>query len=190
MIMDSRQSDSQPPRRPNSLPTNHRIRRFQTRGERNRSPPPSQTGYGNEEEGPYEIPYLYVGGSIDNLEKRLMNCTEKLVSLKKMHDEIEQETELLLRAVKFHNAKEKTQSNCAVCLDELSKSDIGLLPLCIHVFHVSCMRTWFTTSFTCPTCRQDAHNKDMRRVTPEQAKMFEDLSTTEKFKLVHLLQVK
>ena len=188
--MDSHRENSQRPTRPNSLPLNRRTRRFPTRRDRSHSPPPSQSVYREEQEGLYEIPYLYVSGSIDNLEKRLMNCTEKLVSIRKLHDELDQETDLLLRAVKFCNANEKTQSNCAVCLDELSKSDIGVLPFCVHVFHVNCMRTWFTTSLTCPTCRQDAHNKDMRRVSPEQAKMFEDLSTSDRFKLVQLLQVK
>lgn len=185
--MDSQEEGGQQPRRPNSLFRNNRPRRFDFRRQRNHSPPPSHS---LSQENAYEVPYLYVAGSIDNLERKLMNCTEKLVSVIKLQKEIEQETDLLYKAIKLVHSKEKTESNCAVCIDELSKNDIAVLPRCAHLFHVSCLRSWFATSLSCPTCRQDAHNQDMRRVLPEQAKMFEDLSTSDRLKLVQLLQVK
>ena len=171
--------------RPDSLPL--RIRRLQLRRERNHSPPPTPSIW--EAEVSFEVPYLYVSASVENLEKRLMDCTEKLVRVRKLHEEIEQETELLTKAIKFVHASVATESNCSVCLEELQKSDIAVLSNCCHIFHVSCLRTWFATSLTCPSCRQSAKNKDMRRVSPEQAKMFEDLARNERLKLVQLLAV-
>ena len=188
--MDSQQQRGQQPRRPTSLIRNNRPRRFDFRRQTNHSPPPTHS-HSPEivNEVPYEVPYLYVEGSIDNLERKLMNCTEKMVALMKLQKEIEQETDLLHKAIKLVQSKEQTESNCAICIDELSKNDIAILPQCAHIFHVSCLRSWFATSFSCPTCRQEAHNLDMKRVLPEQAKMFEDLSTSDRLKLVQLLQV-
>lgn len=45
-------------------------------------------------------------------------------------------------------------SDCAVCLGEFEEGDwIKHLPNCSHVFHVSCIDTWFQTHSSCPLCR-------------------------------------
>ncbi|XP_051134145.1 RING-H2 finger protein ATL16-like [Andrographis paniculata] len=52
--------------------------------------------------------------------------------------------------------KEKGEefSECAVCLGQFEDEDwIKHLPACSHVFHVSCIDTWFQTHASCPLCR-------------------------------------
>jgi len=187
--MDSNDENTRRSTRPNSHSSNGRFRRLRLNRTSHHSPPPTPQPYAFEEGIVYEIPYLYVPASIDNLEKKLDDCAAKLVSLRRTHNEIEQEMELVTKAIKFYNANEKTESNCTICLEELTKSDIAVLPNCCHVFHVGCLRTWFASSLSCPTCRHRALNTEMRRVSAEQAKMFEDLSVNDRLKLVEILQV-
>ncbi|PIN23967.1 hypothetical protein CDL12_03312 [Handroanthus impetiginosus] len=43
---------------------------------------------------------------------------------------------------------------CAVCLGEFEEGEwVKHLPNCSHVFHVSCIDTWFQTHSSCPLCR-------------------------------------
>ncbi|KAL1558641.1 RING-H2 finger protein ATL16-like [Salvia divinorum] len=45
-------------------------------------------------------------------------------------------------------------SVCAVCLGEFEQEEwVKHLPVCSHVFHVSCIDTWFQTHSSCPLCR-------------------------------------
>jgi hypothetical protein len=45
---------------------------------------------------------------------------------------------------------------CAICLDDINEGDeVRDLP-CSHVFHSSCVDSWFLTRHkSCPTCRRD-----------------------------------
>jgi len=44
--------------------------------------------------------------------------------------------------------------NCAICQDSASEDGVHLRG-CGHVYHRSCIRTWFQTSVRCPVCRRD-----------------------------------
>ncbi|CAK9168915.1 unnamed protein product [Ilex paraguariensis] len=62
---------------------------------------------------------------------------------------------------KKKNAEELCQSNtdCAICLGEFDESEwIKHLPNCSHVFHVSCIDTWFQTHSSCPLCRSHIYD--------------------------------
>ena len=43
---------------------------------------------------------------------------------------------------------------CSICQDDIS-SDGTRLRVCQHVFHRSCIQTWFGASVRCPICRRD-----------------------------------
>ncbi|GKA93353.1 RING-H2 finger protein ATL8-like protein [Tanacetum coccineum] len=49
----------------------------------------------------------------------------------------------------------KVSDCCAICLTEFEDGDeIRVLPTCKHVFHVTCIDTWFGSHSSCPSCRQ------------------------------------
>lgn len=49
---------------------------------------------------------------------------------------------------------QETRTECAVCLGEFEEEEwVKHLPICSHVFHVSCIDTWFQTHSSCPLCR-------------------------------------
>lgn len=57
--------------------------------------------------------------------------------------------------------------DCAVCLGEFEDGDwLKHLPNCSHVFHVSCIDTWFQTHSSCPLCRSFVYyNPNMNQNT-------------------------
>ncbi|KAI5063717.1 hypothetical protein GOP47_0022264 [Adiantum capillus-veneris] len=49
-----------------------------------------------------------------------------------------------------------TTPQCPICLVDFGDTErIRVLPICQHVFHVSCVDTWLVKSSSCPTCRGD-----------------------------------
>lgn len=55
---------------------------------------------------------------------------------------------------KGNHESSPSSSDCAVCLGEFEDGEwIKHLPNCSHVFHVSCIDTWFQTHSSCPLCR-------------------------------------
>ncbi|KAI4334486.1 hypothetical protein L6164_019172 [Bauhinia variegata] len=60
----------------------------------------------------------------------------------------------------FKKSDEEKASNtdCAICLGEFEEGEwLKHLPNCNHVFHVSCIDTWFRSHSNCPLCRSHAH---------------------------------
>ncbi|KAL7115603.1 hypothetical protein ACP275_04G192400 [Erythranthe tilingii] len=52
------------------------------------------------------------------------------------------------------NNNNNSAAECAVCLGEFEEEEwVKHLPNCAHVFHVSCIDTWFQTHASCPLCR-------------------------------------
>ena len=47
-----------------------------------------------------------------------------------------------------------SQQTCSICQDSIS-SDGARLRVCRHVYHRSCIQTWFGASVRCPVCRRD-----------------------------------
>ncbi|KAL3530694.1 hypothetical protein ACH5RR_010016 [Cinchona calisaya] len=57
------------------------------------------------------------------------------------------------------NEEGNTNTDCAVCLGEFEEGEwLKHLPHCSHVFHVSCIDTWFQTHSSCPLCRSYIFN--------------------------------
>lgn len=48
----------------------------------------------------------------------------------------------------------ESSSNCAICQEPISSGG-ARIRYCNHVYHRSCLTTWFLTSVRCPVCRHD-----------------------------------
>lgn len=44
---------------------------------------------------------------------------------------------------------------CIICREEMTGNGTSKKLPCNHIFHVSCLRSWFQRQQTCPTCRMD-----------------------------------
>lgn len=50
-------------------------------------------------------------------------------------------------------------TECAICLGEYEDKEwVKTIPNCYHVFHVSCIDTWFQMHSSCPLCRSDVYD--------------------------------
>ena len=54
---------------------------------------------------------------------------------------------------------------CIICREEMT-TNAKKLP-CNHIFHISCLRSWFQRQQTCPTCRMDVLQSQPPQQTPE-----------------------
>ena len=48
----------------------------------------------------------------------------------------------------------QSQQNCSICQDSIVSGG-AILRTCQHVYHRSCIQTWFGASVRCPVCRRD-----------------------------------
>ena len=55
---------------------------------------------------------------------------------------------------------------CIICREEMA-TDCKRLP-CNHVFHISCLRSWFQRQQTCPTCRMNILRATMQQPEVQQ----------------------
>lgn len=53
---------------------------------------------------------------------------------------------------------------CIICREEMTGNGSAKKLPCNHIFHVSCLRSWFQRQQTCPTCRMDV----LQSITPQQ----------------------
>nr|CAB3266772.1 E3 ubiquitin-protein ligase synoviolin-like [Phallusia mammillata] len=72
-----------------------------------------------------------------------------------------------------------TDSTCIICREEMNAPAADAQPMqnatgvnkklpCGHIFHASCLRSWFQRQQTCPTCRLDILQNQTRPQTPPQ----------------------
>ncbi|KAL7585648.1 RING-H2 finger protein ATL1 [Lactuca sativa] len=61
---------------------------------------------------------------------------------------------------KVNHCDESTE--CSICLGEYEDDEwVKTIPNCSHVFHVSCIDTWFQTHSNCPLCRSDVFDLEV-----------------------------
>ncbi|XP_078393412.1 E3 ubiquitin-protein ligase synoviolin [Cetorhinus maximus] len=61
---------------------------------------------------------------------------------------------------------QQTDNVCIICREEMV-TGAKRLP-CNHIFHTSCLRSWFQRQQTCPTCRMDVLRVTLPTQTPPQ----------------------
>ena len=52
------------------------------------------------------------------------------------------------------NEDNSFNNNCPICLEKLSEN-VFILNSCNHMFHHTCIKTWYKHSKNCPICRKD-----------------------------------
>lgn len=73
-------------------------------------------------------------------------------------DELESEQSLELEDIapeSIYNSDKMIyqQATCTICLEEFATTDTVRTLWCDHVFHRSCIDTWFEKQITCPLCQ-------------------------------------
>ncbi|KAI3507798.1 hypothetical protein L2E82_20615 [Cichorium intybus] len=61
---------------------------------------------------------------------------------------------------KANQCDESTE--CPICLGEYEDDEwVKTIPNCSHMFHISCIDTWFQTHSSCPLCRSDVFDLEV-----------------------------
>jgi hypothetical protein len=63
-----------------------------------------------------------------------------------------------------------SQQTCSICQDSIS-SDGAMLRVCRHVYHRSCIQTWFGASVRCPVCRRDIREDPATQTSSDATEM-------------------
>ena len=59
-----------------------------------------------------------------------------------------------IRTVDSNSGSDKTNDECAICMEEMDCSDhLKIMNPCRHLFHRRCISAWLQSSRTCPCCR-------------------------------------
>ncbi|GKA88271.1 RING-H2 finger protein ATL8-like protein [Tanacetum coccineum] len=60
-----------------------------------------------------------------------------------------------LPKVTWSASESEVATKSAICLSDYEEADeIQVLPTCQHVYHVTCIDTWFDSYSSCPTCHR------------------------------------
>ena len=54
-----------------------------------------------------------------------------------------------------HNVVQENNSECSICYNDYHDDKNAVKLKCDHIFHNSCIKTWFENSGTCPICRSN-----------------------------------
>ena len=63
-----------------------------------------------------------------------------------------------------------SQQTCSICQDSIV-SDGVKLRVCQHVYHRSCIQTWFGASVRCPVCRRDIREDPATQTSSDATEM-------------------
>ncbi len=79
--------------------------------------------------------------------------------------------EQIERGSVFRNAtQEDVHENCSICLDAIAvESPVRVLQPCHHIFHKTCIDTWFQRNVRCPNCNHDIREQGAATTTAPQA---------------------
>ena len=59
-------------------------------------------------------------------------------------------------SIHLYSTLEDTYEQCTICRENFnSNSIVRKINNCSHIFHISCIDTWFENNITCPVCRID-----------------------------------
>ena len=59
-------------------------------------------------------------------------------------------------SIHLYSTLEDTYEQCTICRENFSSNSIvRKINNCSHIFHISCIDTWFESNITCPVCRID-----------------------------------
>jgi len=73
-------------------------------------------------------------------------------------------------ADEVQNHTSSSQQTCSICQDSIS-SDGAILRVCRHVYHRSCIQTWFCASVRCPVCRRDIREGQVGQTSSDATEM-------------------
>lgn len=111
---------------------------------------------------------------MDNLTEQTMNSIlTQLLSPGNLRSFLEQNVEVapteqeIARASVLETPTEALEDNCAICQDGMeADQSLRRLRHCRHVFHQTCIDTWFRTNVHCPTCRHDIRTTSVSAPPP------------------------
>jgi len=76
-------------------------------------------------------------------------------------------TQQIELASSVENVSSTLEDNCTICQDAMEDGQqVRRLSHCHHVFHKSCIDTWFQRNVHCPTCRHDIREVENIRQPP------------------------
>jgi hypothetical protein len=64
-------------------------------------------------------------------------------------------------SVSRNATQEDVHENCSICLDAIAvESPVRVLQPCHHIFHKTCIDTWFQRNVRCPNCNHDIREQE------------------------------
>jgi hypothetical protein len=64
-------------------------------------------------------------------------------------------TEFSLLESNCQNPSRQSIGDCAICLAEVQGATRLMLPMCTHIYHMNCIRSWLMLKPTCPICKRN-----------------------------------
>ncbi len=109
-----------------------------------------------------DIPALLPSGRHLPLEERTIIALDRLIErFDQEEDEIESNshpvTQTTLASLEVRRVPDKTDRCCSICQTDYCPGDQEILLPCGHTFHPDCIKPWFASHDTCPTCRTQVH---------------------------------